>query len=885
MRKIIEGFYGLKGNENRIFGKTKDLNEEENQLIESYNYIYANLKNIDAQKGYSTNSLNTINVSDSIYSYSSRLLNDRLLFTKHENVLSAEGNYLETLHFLSLPLDIPCRIYQFNSLETFKTSDWSSLYFAQTANVELDEIRSIPEKVETLGFNGNAQKARIIELLDYIIYADKNKKTLYVCYEMNEINRFHEDFFMALSLLPVALCNRLSFITCYGGEPTNQFSIIGVPIKYTEIADAGFSKAGLVYNYSSSSIVTDEAEITNNYLHRVLETIKDESEMDRYQRFAVDSYKDNLSLEGFLNYVQLYSLLNSPFRLIQNQEYSLVDSFNKEIALLTVNINNIERVEQSVFNDVVLFTLNKQSGTLCQLSNFQVLGSLPLKTIALLESLYEITSLKPLKDTVKDVLYNFLFEFDNSNEVSNANHADLIYRALNSEKIGQELIRYIASNQGRYNNCNSLINSLNSQKCQVLYYSQVYRYYFDNYNADSSLHVHIVDILLRLSNIINIKELGKLIIRDKENEELLRRSFDVLCKFLVQNKDKQIEKELDEFVLGQIDNNAFLTICALETIRPESAIESQQRPILDLKSLILDHIIKEDEVDSFTKICKYIDAVQPFKDNLFVYDEIKNRLVSKHLNKEVAFSIDALLVNKIDQKVLDYFTAIEELLSDRYEVVPQAILQSIRFKRNEVNGDSDKVIKENELSLFRVGFVVRAVELLPAKESRPIIYKFIGEEKAKPIIDEEKQLSSEDYAREVGKLSEEYLNDDNNSIEDRRHFVKTIFEAQNKKRFATFVLTVADYLLNVLLFGGITLGLSLIVSFILCFNVVGDIYLTPYIIISIALACISALLIFITLKKKWRKDAYLISIIITLILMVFGLGLCTLIALLTGGVY
>lgn len=873
MKNIIEGIYGFKNGADRIISQTKGLSIEENFLVPGSHIGYANLAKF----------------SKPLYAYSSSVItsNDnpnikRVIIAKHVNNIEhdvAGRGKMEVVHYIHVPLDYSCRNVTLINSVIFNED--ISNYVLSSQDLDIDE-RNISLNENDTSIIEN--KEEVLNLLDHIIYAKKNNKTLYIVYDSDSIDEFHNDFFKALSLLPVAICNSLSFITCFGGGLSTRYDIVGVPSEQSDALRSAYNDV-VICRYPYNEMNVNE-EIFDNPLHHLLEN---ENELDSFNNFVKNIYVPNHDAGGalleYLDFVNLYEKLNYSNKLISDEEYPFIVDLNNHLSFLLEHLSFIDKLIPAYITRLVV-SLQNLFAQVNQISLSKTLVKPVNETFDLINKLYLSTQNKGLKEEILEIIYSFLFDYADKEEIYIAARAELVKRAMQEVSIADSLIAFIISKDECYlNTLNKVDTWSNANECQKAYLCKIYNYLFDHYRFKQSYEERVTQILKILINIITIEEIGSLIFKNNDDLDL---SFMIACNLLMHLDNEDKEKELNDYIVSYLAKNNLL-VASLDIVNPVTY--GEHRLIKGLRDAIINAFIGGSEITSFDGLCRFIDRLVDIDPKSPLYGLIKDNLISHHLSEKIVDSIKNMTIRQVTPQINAYFDQIINYFKDSNHEVPKNIISAILSLKGQVNEYSESFSKEESLIDFRIDFILRAVALLPEKDSRAIVYEYIGKDKAEPRIGKSLKLSKEDYANEVSKVAEEFLKDKgqegirNNEIY-KKHadFVKAIFNAQNKKRFNVHVvITIAESIANLIIYGALGLALSVTGSLLIYNNVTNQTYLTSLMILSVVIAGLSAIIGLVNVHNKGRQKIYLISALECLALVIVGLGLFTLFALLFGG--
>ena len=881
MSKIIEGIYCFKQGQDQIISKTQGLSSNED-IVRSSHLFFANLSSFNPD------------INKSLYSYSSspifnpeNKLEQRVLITRHINNIdhdvSGRGQ-LEVVHYVHVPTDFNYRNVELINSDIFK-KDLSD-YVLSSERIDLPLIEQ--ESFKSIEGDFISRKEEIIHLLDNIIYSFIKGKSLYIIYNALDIDDFHQDFFKALSLLPVAICNSLSFITCYGGGASSRYQIIGVPMEESDLARSNLSNSGLIYRYPYNEMLSN-SDISNNPLHQALIDIEDSTDLDRFLNFVSKNYvpSKNPSLNEFLDFITLYNSLFSSQPYRAGEEYVYISCFNKNLAFLINHIDIINRFDNQTLSSLVTALTNSVSELQRIVISQMVVKSIN-ETFDLLKELYLKAGKDSFKkDVLEELIYPFLFAYEAPEDKFMFVRAELVRRAIEDPALSNDLIAYIVYNDNYYNSSLLMVDSwTNLKECQISYLVRLYYFIYSIYRNNTANEQRVVAIIAKLLDLISINDIGLLLFHNNDDLEV---SFLIICNLLLYlaELDSQKQQEVMTFVINYLYRNN-LVLYALNSINPDHF--SNAKAIVDLREAIVDSFIGGD-INTYEDLCVFMNKIASIDPNTYLFKEIKDRLIEHHLNQATANSIRAKTIRSITQNDQIFFSNIIYYLQDSVHEVPKNIIEAIYSVLAQAQDYHASVSREEDLVNFRMAFVLRAAALLPEKDSRPIVYEYIGKDKAEPLIGKHLHLSREEYANALVKLVADFLKDrgqegirNNEMISKHSAFVKAIFAAQNKKRFNIHTIaTVAECIFNMALFGGIGLLLSALGSFLIYTNVTNKSYLSSLMILSIAIAALSAISSLVNVYNKGRRKIYLVSALETISLVIVGLGLFTLLVFLLGG--
>ena len=709
---------------------------------------------------------------------------------------------------------------------------------------------------------------------------------------MSDIDNFHRDFFLALNLLPVAACNDITFVTCFGGGLTTRYDVVGVAIELGNERAQGYEDNGLLYRYPRNPMLTSDTP-TDNPLHRLLDEVKDVSNFNEFVKFTIENYQNKGGFKEYLDFADLYACLTCPLEMEAGREYYFVSELNKRLELLKEHIDYIQSLDSESL-EKFLTGLDSLDGELKTLADYTQISSSLSKTLTLLIELYNSTSHRRIKEAVMSFIYDFLFNYEKpANDTFLVIRTELIENAIKNKSIADPLFDYILNNDSRYLNTLEHIVSLKGFECQHIYYEIVYYRLF----LDRTHNVNIarcIDLLLLLNNIVEINKIKNLIINGERDLEL---SFAILCELLARlqyNKDSSFDdkviKELTDLIIAYLKEKSLL-ITALQIIKVEqypSVVAVKQ-----FKNDIVEAFIGIDEVKEYKELIIFLDKLEGLKNDSRLYNTVLETFLEHHLNEALADSINGISIASYlhDPAIPSHLQVFKGMLEGNQKPIPQAIVAAIKDLERRVNEHGSAVQEENLLVDFRINFILRAVALLPQSDSRSIAYEYIGKDKCESKIGKGLKLTREEYKDAIQGITSEFLNDKGpegiiNSEMSIKHtdFIKAVFKSQNKKRFnVNTIVTIAESLFNLIFFGALGLLLSIGLSFLIYNNVTNQSYLLSLMIISFVIGGLSAIIGLVNVRNKGRKKIYLISLLETLSLVIVGLGLFTLMVFLLGG--
>lgn len=889
MKKIIEGIFGFKGSGDFLFAETKDLTSEEKNLLSANDLNFANLAKVDKQSGLvdTVSSINEVTIS---YSFKKIKDDSRLLFCKHKNIIhnNADRGRVEVIHFLNVDSSLGVKSADlFDSVPIKK--DINS-YVLSESNSLLEPIIDL-EKNEELCFEDFIRsKDQIIDILNHIIFAKKSSKTLYICYKISEIDQFHDAFFKALKLLPKEVCNSISYITCYGGSSSDLYDVVGVAIEPSKIKEMDFESEGVLLRFPYSEYVSSKEEIVSNSLYEALNPISQKLEYVSFQNFIKNNFVET-TLEAYLNFVSFYLIISNKNYFIENKEYQFVISFKQVLSFYKDNLEVIEHFDKNTFGRL-LQNIELQVIEFSKVLELTAIDNEVNNCIQLLFDIYQLTNNSDTKDNCVSWIYSILFDFDYSFSDTKylSIRSDWIDKTLDNPHLADLLFAHILSNDQLYNNLESMSVSLSSNESGVntlrSLYTKLFTYLFEKYELDTLNRIRIVDVASKhLISLINVADVIELIFLNKDD---IKKCFNILASIVVELD----EETLDSFLLSlnsYVTTNNLITSALLE-IRLGNFSGTNREKIFKLKSYIIDSFINKDEVTNYSDLLEYVLKVNQFKDNKIVFDEINNRFISNHFSSLAVDDFESLTLSKIRKEDPQNLEILYETFKNRHEPLPKRLIACIEDKKAAINEYERIQGRENELIDFRISFIVRAISLLPEKESREICYKYINKELADKYIALNLNLSKEKYSENVSTLADIFLHevDEGDTVNGKsmEHllFTKEVIEAQNKKRFNIHtVATLAESFANLIFFGGISLLISFGLGLLFYNFVTNKTYLTTYIVISIIVGALSGIVALINVKNKGRYNIYLISTIECLLMILIGVGLFGLLAFIFGG--
>lgn len=887
MRKIIEGIFGFKNDHDGVFAQTENLPFEDNEQLLNVSPLFVDLNHFDDDRGL-VDEVARLSTKVFAYAYSG---DNRLYFSKHQNIehdVAGRGKQ-EIVHFVLVDKSANIRSVSLEKLDIFH-KDLSPYVVGQASS--LPEITSNLEN-DSITYNQfRAKKAQLIDLLDHIIYSKKQGRTLYICYPMGLIKEFHEDFFLALKLLPVSICNDISFVTNYGGGTTSKYDIVGVAIEEEEIENRGYSSAGIVYQYPYDDIITPKEEIINNYLHTVLANIINEKGFNDFINFLSIKYNGEQDFDAYLDFIKTFNglIMNVQYNVGKEDEY--ISALYEKLLCLYQGLAILQTFKRNELESL-LEEVRRNIGEMRNVTDFSPIGQEVVKTLELLVKLHKETSIELIRVASLAWLYDYIFRFDHSNRdnIFIYSHADLINRALKENQLSQELIRYIIEND-KYNDTNDLMtnsftNNEKGQECKETYYCELFNYLFNNYKADVSNRARITEVVLgHLYSIININELVKLIFHNNED---IYRSFLIIDECIVK-VNHYSEFNPDEFiseVSGYVKYNGLL-LEGFKNVNPSKYPSPDKEKVAKLETALIEAFIDaSDKVKSYELLDTYIDKITTIEDN-DLRSKVKDYFILRYVDEEVAVTIDAVPLSRIEE-VKAKLLKILEFLKDYHEQAPTNIVAAIQRKIGEAEEYASFRAREDELREFRIEFILQTLLILPEKDSREIVYEYIGEELTADKIGKHLNLSSEEYTKALYDVAKEFLTKQSNYRflkggtyqQCHANFAKAVFDSQSKKRFNIHTIgSIAESVVCFIIFGAIFFGLSFGTSMVLYNFVTNKTYFMSYLIMSLAIGVVSAFISLFNLQNKGRKKVYLISILESLALLIAVLGIFTLLVFL-----
>lgn len=890
MKKIIEGIFGFKGNGDFLFAETENLTYEEKELLSANDLSFANLAKVDKERGL-VDVVTEINEVTCSYSFKKIKDGTRLLFCKHKNIIhdNSDRGRVEVIHFLNLDSDVEAKSASLSEVPAIKSD--IKQYVLSDTNSLLKPIVNLESENELSFEDFIRNKDQIIDILNHIIFAKKSSKTLYICYKISEINQFHDAFFKALKLLPKEVSNSISYVSCYGGSSSDLYDVIGVAIEPSKIKEMDFESGGVLLRFPYSEYLSGKEEIISNPLHEVLNSISQKLEYASFQRFIKNNYQDEASIESYLKFVEFYRSINFKNEFVENKEYQFVIAFNDCLSFYKDNIEVVEQFDK----DTLIHLYQNLEGQVNCFSKLLDLTAVDVEvnnTIKLLFDIYNLSKNIEAKEDCINWIYSILFDFDYSFSDTKyiSIRSDWIDKAIISDELSDLLFAHILSNDALYNAFEEMSVALTSNESGIhteqALYSKLFSYLFARYELDSLNRTRIVDVVAKhLVSLINVADVIELIFQIKDD---IRKCFYIVSSVVVSLDDEVLDGFLHS-LNNYVTNNGLITEALLE-VRLGSYSGSNREKVFKLKSYIIDSYIGKDEVTTYEDLLSYVLALQVFKENKVVFEEINNRFISNHFSSLAVDDFEELplsAIRKADPKNLE---VLYDTFKTRHEPLPKRLIQCIKDKKEAIAEYERIKGRENELIDFRITFIVRAVSLLPEKESREICYKYINKELADKYINPSLNLSKEQYSENVSTLADIFLHEVeekdiiNGKSMDHLRFTKEIIESQNKKRFNIHtVATLAESFANLIIFGGATLLLAFGLSLLFYNFVTNKTYLTSYIIISIVVGALSGIVALVNVKNKGRYNIYLISTIECLLMVLVGTGLFTLLALLFGG--
>ena len=345
MKKLLEGLFTYRGSDSLV-ATTKDISAEELETIRKIKDIlpYAELRHIDRDRGYVLDG--EIECDYDLVSYYYRRVQGLSAASScHLNDVD-EANFRgnpEFLHFVVGKGEIDVHSVDLFSLSTLANHTASSLERLVESNEGFDEIKDNDIYRIKTPYSKNrffANKEDVIKLIDCIIFAKNNRKTLYICYEMHQYRDFVDLLFLALKFLPKEVCNSLSFITLYGGGLTNQFDIVGVPIEDEQIVNkSGFSNNGVVIYYPF--VDTLDNEILNNDFDRIMKLISGESDLRRLDKFIFGENEIYQTLDEYLYAIKLFAPLFEQVNRYEGDERTFITRLNDRLNYVIENMDFI----------------------------------------------------------------------------------------------------------------------------------------------------------------------------------------------------------------------------------------------------------------------------------------------------------------------------------------------------------------------------------------------------------------------------------------------------------------------------------------------------------------------------------------------------------------
>lgn len=890
MKKIIEGIFGFKNVDDNVFAITENLTPEEKELISDRDLTFVNLNMFD-ENGY--NEKSTV-VNEKIYSYSFKKVCDgkRLLFAKHQNIPhdTLDRGRKEVIHFVNYSLDDEIKSIALIGSSLF-TKDISK-YVLEKENLTFEEIKDLVINNELTYEEFSKDKVQIIELLNHIIFAKKSAKTLYICYKLCDIDNFHKHFSSALKLLTKDVSDDISYVTCFGGGTSNQFDVVGVAIEPGKIKEMNFDESGIVYQYPKSEYVASNKEVSDNPLNLILNEIDQKIEFFNFIDFFKKNYASDGTFDGYLKYLDFYNLISYKNALVENKEHQFMSNFSNLISFFCDNLSLVLHFDESTLN-LVYQNIEQQVGEFKKIIEVSIVDEEIIKIVKLLLSTYQSINDKQVRSYLMNWIYTLLFDFDYLNRDPRylSEHSDLLINALAIESLDELIFTQLLTNESIYRKNLELSDILLSNERGVefesIFYSRLFQHLFERYENNSSYRKIIAEVVSKyLAIVLPSIDLVELLFQEQKD---IHKSFEIVSASIVLISNSELESVLDS--LNQYVCKNDLIDEALVEIKTSSFTGESREKIFKLKNLIIDSFIVNKEIVTYKELVEFVRKLDRYNNNPVVFNEIKTRFITNHLSPLVVDSVEELTLSIIRSEEINNLELILRTFKKNREEIPTRIVECIEKKKLDVKEYERIQGREDALINFRIDFIARATSLLPEKDSRPILYKYVDKKEADAAIGLNLNLNKEQYSDASSALAVSFLQTKeedksvvNGKSEQHRRFTKEIFEAQNKKRFNIHtVATIAESTMSLVLFAAFGLVLSFGLSLLSYNFIVDKTYLTFFIILSIVVGALSGLIGLINMKNKGRKKVYLIALIECASLAVIGVGLFSILIVILGG--
>ena len=903
MKKVLEGLFTYRGTDTLV-ATTNTTDSAELEAIRSAKALYAELRNIDRYDGLLIDQDVTPDYGLVSYYYLAHDNGRATLATCHiyePNV--DEGSYFrgnpEFVHYVTIEKNLDFRSVDLFNLSTLSLESRelekivvNNESFHEINESELRRLKVECDKIEIL-----ANKTQIVTMVDYILYAKKMRKTLYVCYEIDKYKEFKDALFLALRFLPKEITNDISFITLFGGGITTNFDIVGVPTDNEDILhQSGYLMNGVIAFYPFED--TPKEEIIDNEFHRLMDKITSQNELQRLDRFIYQGGKSYSSFDGYLLAFELYAPLFDKINRFEGNENEFITHLNRNLDYLKNHLRFIEEELSDSDRQQIIDNLVRAFNDIPNISNF---GESEIELYRqIISSLIYITQNSKDKMIVEfayNSLLMFIFNFrvDHNNESMVSFHNTLIDMLFNDPEYARftkfELIRYIYPRREKEVTALLSENALMSShfnRVSSLYFETLLRYLLDNYSDLNYPKTKVVELLLLVRSSLSQKERITLLFEVKGLS--MEDKIDILIDIILKNSDE----EGDAFIATAIEyfkeNDLLIEVIPLVKA---TYYQSKSRDDLvgNFKKELIDSYIDEEIIDNYEKLKLVIDKLYQFPEGSDEFNATARRIIDYHLIRFDIESISKITIRSFESEEKEHFELIKKLLKRENSEVAKSILKAIEEKNAEKD-TSDKAKRlEEDLILFRVEFLSRIMTTLPIRVSRRLIKKnsHVSDYAERNAMGDYLTLKGEAYSQKVAQIVEGFFTFDNNNpnqeaiLETRRKFASDIVNAQNEKKFNIRNVTSAIYNLMVsIIIGAALFALTALGSYFSRAYITKDSYTLAYIGLSLLVGVISFFITMINAKNKGRKPFILISVLEGLAIAILGLGAFVLIFLLGG---
>lgn len=888
--KILEALYAYKG-QDEIVATTKNIDYDQESIIRSTTLDYCQLRRIDRNKGYCYNG--EVNVDLSLMGlcyipkgkYPNMVVSSFQLYQPSEET---RGNP-ELVHFLTIDGDIDFHSPDLFNLSPIKRNARYLLGIMNSDHPGFDPVNENELTRLASSFSPSevmSNKKDLLPLLEYIVYAFNNRRTLYIYYEPREYQSFQRTLFLALKLLPKELANQISFVTAYGGQ-TQAFDIVGIPFSSLENAGVYEGSDDLMFIYPSEQSINKN--VANQVIEHLFETFDSQPAINTFYRYIADLKKEYTSFDEYLNDVNMYLLLFGRNVEFTGDEVSYFHSLIQYLKCVDDNFDFIFKQLPPRSKDIV-----KNYLALTFKDNINKATNDPSRR----DTYYEVIDLlinfinkaddEVVKVGFENCLINYLFNFNFDSENSLTAHIDLINYVFENRHVNfanEEFIGFIYHSENKnmiLDNLKRFSKDESSNHASSLFYKAFLNYVLNHYTELDSPKTTVTKFISLIKSTAT-----------SSIDDLLRMVFDsnglsgddkytILHALLSESRDDKLSESAIKYFS---ENELFV-----EAI---SHLIKFPNPNVNFNNLVIDNYLDIDKVSDYTELKQALNKLYAFEKGSKEFIAVKERLINHHLDYD-AFditSITSISIYDAAHNEKPHLDKIVELFAKESRSLGKKIVGAIEEKRLEIENFGEAKELEDELSDFRIQFVLRILGALPEKVSKNLIKKNL---RVKKFIDDHKysdifSLKGENYAVRLNEMALDFFhyesnNPNANTVSHKRDFAQQIVNAQNTNRFNIRNITsFASAFIVALIFGAVFLAGAGVLGGLAFTLLTHNSYLTTYIAIAILNGVASFAMTFVNMQNRGRKPVYLISIVECLAILILSLGLFVLFVIILGG--